>query len=80
MAFGGAQVATVDAVLLYRLISFWLILAIGWALCGELALEVRRGRWSRAALEAPVVGELGNPVSQGAAAGTTASTSAAVDP
>jgi putative heme transporter len=54
VAFGGAQVATVDAVLLYRLISFWLILAIGWALCGELALEVRRGRWARRALASPV--------------------------
>jgi uncharacterized protein (TIRG00374 family) len=54
VAFGGAQVATVDAVLLYRLISFWLILVIGWAVWGELALEVRRGRWSRRALASPV--------------------------
>jgi uncharacterized protein (TIRG00374 family) len=54
VAFGGDHLATVDAVLLYRLISFWLILAIGWALWGELALEVRRGRWNRRALASPI--------------------------
>jgi hypothetical protein len=54
VAFGGAQTTTVDAVLLYRLISFWLGLVVGWALWGELALEVRRGRWSRKVLDAPV--------------------------
>jgi uncharacterized membrane protein YbhN (UPF0104 family) len=55
VAFGGAHVTTVDAVLFYRLISFWLVLGIGWLLWGELALEVGRGRWNRHALTAPVV-------------------------
>ncbi|HVB93088.1 MAG TPA: lysylphosphatidylglycerol synthase transmembrane domain-containing protein [Acidimicrobiales bacterium] len=50
VAFGGAHVTTVDAVLMYRLISFWLVLAVGWSLWGQLAFEVRRGRWSREAL------------------------------
>ena len=54
VAFGGAHVSTVDAVLMYRLISFWLVLIVGWGLWGELALQVRRGRWSRQALTAPV--------------------------
>jgi hypothetical protein len=54
VAFGGAHVATVDAVLLYRLISFWLVLVVGWMLWGVLALQVRRGRWSRQALTTPV--------------------------
>ena len=54
VAFGGARVTTVDAVLMYRVISFWLVLVVGWALWGELALEVRRGRWSRQARTAPV--------------------------
>lgn len=58
VAFGGAHVATVDAVLLYRLVSFWLVLAVGWLLIGELALEVRRGRWDRHALAAPVEVEI----------------------
>jgi uncharacterized protein (TIRG00374 family) len=54
VAFGGARVTTVDAVLLYRLVSFWLVLAVGWALWCELALQVRKGRWSRDALTVPV--------------------------
>jgi putative heme transporter len=58
VAFGGAHVATVDAVLLYRLISFWLVLAVGWLMVGELALEVRRGRWDRQSLTAPVGAEI----------------------
>jgi uncharacterized protein (TIRG00374 family) len=28
--YGGAQEATVAAVLLYRIISFWMMLVIGW--------------------------------------------------
>ncbi len=52
--FGGAQTPTVDAVLLYRLVSFWLVLLVGWVLCGELALEVRAGRWNRQALAATI--------------------------
>jgi hypothetical protein len=54
VAFGSAQTTTVEAVLLYRFISFWLVLAVGWALFGELAFEVRRGRWGRHALSSPV--------------------------
>jgi uncharacterized membrane protein YbhN (UPF0104 family) len=54
VAFGGAETSTAYAVLLYRLISFWFILVLGWALIGEMALEVRRGRWNRAALESTV--------------------------
>jgi hypothetical protein len=54
VAFGGAQASTVDAVLMYRIISFWLVIAIGWALWSQLAYEVRKGRWSRAALTSPV--------------------------
>jgi uncharacterized membrane protein YbhN (UPF0104 family) len=53
VAFGGSQVTTVDAVLMYRFISFWLILVVGWAIWAELALEVRNGRWSREALSTP---------------------------
>jgi uncharacterized membrane protein YbhN (UPF0104 family) len=52
----GKQVTTttVDAVLLYRILSFWLILLIGWVLWGDLALKVRRGRWSRTARDTPI--------------------------
>jgi hypothetical protein len=54
VAFGGVQATTVDAVLIYRIISYWLILVIGWALMGDLALQVRKGRWSRQALTSEV--------------------------
>jgi putative heme transporter len=52
VAFGGVRATTVDAVLIYRIISFWLVLAVGWAMWGNLALQVRRGRWTRQALAA----------------------------
>lgn len=58
VAFGGAQNTTVDAVLVYRLISFWLVLLVGWAIWGELAHEVRSGRWPRVVLAAPVDAEV----------------------
>jgi putative heme transporter len=60
VAFGGARTTTVDAVLLYRMVSFWLVLVVGWVLCGELALEVRRGRWSRQALTARIDARMGS--------------------
>jgi len=59
VAFGGSQVTTVDAVLMYRFISFWLVLVVGWVLLGELALEVRMGRWSREALSTPAKAGIG---------------------
>ncbi len=54
VAFGGAETSTAYAVLLYRIISFWMILVIGWLLIGQLALQVRRGRWTRQALASEV--------------------------
>ena len=54
VAFGGPEASTAYAVLLYRIISFWMILVIGWLFIGQLALQVRRGRWSRQALSSEV--------------------------
>jgi putative heme transporter len=60
VAFGGATHASiVEAVLMYRVISFWLILVVGWVLWTQLAYQVRKGRWSRSAFEAPIEAELG---------------------
>jgi uncharacterized protein (TIRG00374 family) len=42
VAFGGGQVATVAAVLLYRLMNFWAMLPIGWAAWIALAISARR--------------------------------------
>jgi len=58
VAFGGSQNSTFDAVLMYRVISFWLVLVVGWLLWGQLAYQVRKGRWTRQALQAPVEAEL----------------------
>ena len=54
VAFGGAEASTAYAVLLYRIISFWMILVIGWILIAQLAFQVRRGRWPRQALTSEV--------------------------
>jgi putative heme transporter len=63
VAFGGASASTVDAVLVYRLISFWFVLVLGWVAWAVLALGVRRGRWPRRALESTV--EVGIPEQPG---------------
>ncbi len=54
VAFGGAETSTAYAVLLYRIISFWFILLIGWLFIGQMALQVRRGRWQRQAMTSDV--------------------------
>jgi uncharacterized membrane protein YbhN (UPF0104 family) len=52
--FGGGTAGDIAAVLVYRVISFWLVLAVGWSSWGALALAVRGGRYSRSARAAPV--------------------------
>jgi hypothetical protein len=42
VAFGGVQVSTVAAVILYRIISFWGFLPVGWFVWGVLAIRDRR--------------------------------------
>jgi uncharacterized membrane protein YbhN (UPF0104 family) len=42
MAFGGRRGVTVAAVVLYRLLSFWILLPIGWALWAVIARRARR--------------------------------------
>ena len=54
VAFGGAETSTAYAVLLYRIISFWFILLVGWLFIGQFALQVRWGRWTRRAMESEV--------------------------
>lgn len=52
--FGGGTTADIAAVLVYRLVSFWLMLLVGWGAWGTLAMGVRRGRWARSARQTPV--------------------------
>jgi uncharacterized membrane protein YbhN (UPF0104 family) len=46
VTFGGGAESTVAAVLLYRLVSFWLVLPAGWTSWAVLALAGRRQRAS----------------------------------
>jgi len=55
VAFGGAKTSTVAVVLLYRILSFWIELPVGWVACGVIAWTDRRRRPGAAALTlAPV--------------------------
>jgi uncharacterized protein (TIRG00374 family) len=45
VAFGGSAASTVAAVLLYRIISFWLTLPLGWGAWGWLEWLARRRPW-----------------------------------
>ncbi len=49
VAYGGAAPSTVVAVLLYRVLSFWLLLPIGWSAWAWLAWIGRRRPWPTAA-------------------------------
>ena len=42
VAFGGAEPSTVAAVLLYRILSFWAALPVGWATWAAMSLATRR--------------------------------------
>jgi uncharacterized protein (TIRG00374 family) len=42
VAYGGSRESTVAAVLMYRLMSFWALLLVGWATLGALGLIHRR--------------------------------------
>ncbi len=52
VAFGGAELSTVAAVLVYRIVSFWGFLPVGWLSWAGLALDRRRR--GRAAASAAV--------------------------
>jgi len=49
--FGGAETSTVAAVLLYRILSFWVGLPVGWATWGAFAWGRRPARTRRPVLE-----------------------------
>jgi len=57
--FGGSRTTTVDAVLVYRLISFWLVTLVGWLCWSALVVSIRRGRWRRHARFLPIEAEAG---------------------
>jgi uncharacterized protein (TIRG00374 family) len=54
VAFGGAEASAVAAVLVYRLISFWLMLPVGWGSWTVIALSRYWGRRKQTAPARPV--------------------------
>jgi putative heme transporter len=55
--FGGSNTSTVAAVLLYRILSFWIELPVGWSAWAVFAWGGRRQRLAAAAHPADVVSE-----------------------
>lgn len=51
VAYGGVQVSTVAAVILYRIISFWGFLPIGWVVWAVVAVRDRRTDRARASVQ-----------------------------
>ncbi len=56
VAFGGAELSTVAAVLTYRIVSFWGFLPIGWLTWAGLGVARRHGRWTAPAAASQPVG------------------------
>jgi uncharacterized protein (TIRG00374 family) len=65
VAYGAGRVPAVSAALAFRMVNFWLAIAVGWLSAGLIAHNLRRGRMV-AATAAPV---LGGPVLGGPAPG-----------
>jgi uncharacterized protein (TIRG00374 family) len=61
VAYGAGRVPAVSAALAFRMVNFWLAIAVGWLSAGGIAHNLRRGRMV-AATAAPV---LGGPVLSG---------------
>ena len=68
VAYGGAAPSTVVAVLLYRVISFWLVLPVGWAAFAWLGWAGRRSKSPLPAPADPAAGR-GPPGAGGSGAG-----------
>jgi uncharacterized protein (TIRG00374 family) len=70
VAYGAGRVPAVSAALAFRMVNFWLAIAVGWLSAGLIAHNLRRGRMV-AATAAPVLGGpvLGGPVLGGPAPG-----------
>jgi len=61
VAFGGSTAQTVAAVLLYRILSFWVVLPLGWAAWVGLEVNARRHPMPVGVLTGTLVDEPGQP-------------------
>jgi uncharacterized protein (TIRG00374 family) len=53
VAYGSARVPAIAAALAYRMVSFWLAIAVGWASVGVIAHRARPGRAAPSAADDP---------------------------
>src|ERR1019366_2633209 len=53
VAYGGVEASTVAAVILYRIISFWGFLPVGWMTWGLMAISDKRSDRRKIASEPP---------------------------
>ena len=57
VAFGGAETSTVAAVLLYRILSFWAELPVGWITWGAMTWAANRASEQPIAVKSAEIGE-----------------------
>jgi uncharacterized protein (TIRG00374 family) len=70
VAYGGAELSTVEAVLLYRILSFWLVLPFGWGTWAWLTwASRRRPQWVPAAASGAVTAVTGGAQAEGGRTG-----------
>lgn len=72
VAYGGGQVSTVAAVLLYRIVSFWGYLPVAWGVWASMALRDKRtdSRAQREAVPVMVAAPRFHPAAPGEGGGT----------
>jgi putative heme transporter len=56
VAYGASRVPAVSAVLAFRIVTYWLAVAVGWASVGLVALQLRRRSAADGAVEPDTVG------------------------
>jgi uncharacterized protein (TIRG00374 family) len=56
VGYGASRLPAVSAVLAFRMVNYWLAIAVGWVSVGLVALQSRRRPPDRSAAEAEAVG------------------------
>ena len=64
IAYGGSEASSVAAVLVYRVISFWAPLLLGWAVAARIALDDRRRHLLTGDQSAGLGGRLGDNLTE----------------
>jgi len=56
VGYGASRLPAISAVLAFRIVTYWLAVAVGWVSVGVVALQLRRQRAGRDAADAEAVG------------------------